>query len=289
MLRKLKFSQNMLTKYDNFKHKFIKKWLLKNYCYIFQQTHAQYKTEVVKRAYVFWWQGENNAPEIVKVCIDSIRKNSGLDIVVISKDNYADWISLPDYIVHKMQEGKIGLAHFSDIIRFNLLFERGGLWLDATDLVTDAIPEYVFNYSFYSIKSAYAYSLGWKWTSFYMAAHKGDYLCGRMVEFYNHYWKDHDRAITYLFLDCWLSILYENDYIVKKEIDDYPYDNINIFAMTSIMNVEYCSDIFESARAKSYIHKTSYKNSYLEKIDDKLTIWGYLKQNENLNARELEG
>jgi hypothetical protein len=40
--------------------------------------------------------------------------------------------------------GKMTVTHFSDILRFNLLKNNGGLWLDATIFVNKPIPEKYF-------------------------------------------------------------------------------------------------------------------------------------------------
>ena len=62
---------------------------------------------------------------------------------------------MPDYITDKWQRGIIGNAHFSDLLRLELLIEKGGYWIDATVLCTDSkMLEFIdkqplFLYSFY--------------------------------------------------------------------------------------------------------------------------------------------
>ena len=53
--------------------------------------------------WVMWWQGEQQAPEIIKKCIASIRHyaGEGREVVVIDQQNYAQWISLPNYVIEK--------------------------------------------------------------------------------------------------------------------------------------------------------------------------------------------
>lgn len=85
--------------------------------------------------WVFWWTGEETAPEIVKACIKSIRRNAnGHRVIFLSKDNLHDYVTLPDFIEKKHNDGNIGHAHYSDIVRISLLAEYGGVWIDSTVL-----------------------------------------------------------------------------------------------------------------------------------------------------------
>lgn len=279
VFRKLRLSQKILDKYDCYKHIQVENFLYSQYKKIVnkEMVETNKAIEINKTGYVFWWQGEQDAPELVKICIKSIRENSGINIIVLSKENLNEYVSLPKYIMQKFKEGKISLPHFSDIIRFNLLYDRGGVWIDATNLMTGKIPDSIFEFSFYSIKDAYKNSLGWKWTSFYMAAKKHDYLCGCMVDFYNQYWKEHDMALTYLFLDCWLTVLYKKNNGVRQEIDSYHSSKLKVFELLQILGNDFSENEYENTCNESYIHKLTYKRKFAEKNNDKLTGWGYLK------------
>lgn len=287
LMRMLKFPQQILFAYDRFKHRRVQAYLYKKYAHMVDKQEKK-PYSVHKVAYVFWWQGEENAPELVQTCIRSIRENSGLEVVLITKDNYDQYVELPAYIVDKMQAGKMTLAQFSDILRFNLLYKWGGVWIDATNFLTGQIPEKVFSYPVYSVKRAYAPSYGWKWTCFYICAQKNDYLCGLMVDFFNQYWESHETVITYLLVDCWLSVLYNHNQRVREEIDNIPDDEVDVFAITGIVGQIYSHERYENAKKASYIHKLTYKESYSESINGKLTVWGYIKQRENPDACELE-
>ena len=282
VLNKLKFPKNLRVKYANFKHKKVRKYLLKNYGYLLnEQTGARLPSqgEGRKTAYVFWWQGEGNAPEVVKTCIDSLRRNSGAEVVVLSQDNYKNYVDLPDYIIDKMQSGKMGLAVFSDIVRFNLLYRHGGVWIDSTCLVVGKFPDEVFSYSFYSINSPATRAEQFRWTSFFLASRRGDPVCGRMAEFYNEYWRDHDCSITYLLTDCWLNVLYENVPEVRGEIDAYPLSDVDFDALAEIIGEAYDESTFKAAAGKSFFHKLTYKLPYREENEGKLTVWGFIKNN----------
>lgn len=279
VIKKINLSKKTILKFDNYKHKIYQKYLYKKYNYLIDSELILPRQSIEKKIFVFWWQGEENAPKIVKSCINSIRQKNRMEVVVISEKNYSEYVCLPNYIIQKVHEGKIGLAHFSDILRFNLLFYYGGVWLDATDYLFEEIPDEVFKYSFYSLKSAFENGLGWKWTSFYMVAKQYDYLCGKMVEFYNEYWKDHICPLTYLILDCWLTVLYKYDWKIKAEIDAYPRDQMNVFSLICSMEQEFTQTKIDDIKKDAYIHKVTYKTDFLENINGKMTVYGYIVQN----------
>lgn len=89
---------------------------------------------------VCWFQGESEMPPLVKGCFVSIKSHvSKHPVILITKENYAKYISIQDYIIKKLRDGKISYTHFSDIIRNYLLADHGGVLLDATILLTDEL------------------------------------------------------------------------------------------------------------------------------------------------------
>ncbi len=98
-----------------------------------------------EHAFTIWYQGEEQAPPLVKACFRSMRRHLKQPLVVLDEKTLFDWISLPDFIVRKWREGKIPHTQFSDICRIELLYQHGGLWFDATDFVTAPVPQYIMD------------------------------------------------------------------------------------------------------------------------------------------------
>ena len=79
------------------------------------------------KVWVCWFQGYESAPPLVKACINSMhRVMQEKEIIILTKTNYKQYIELPDYIEEKFEKGKIGMAHFSDLLRISLLAKWGG-------------------------------------------------------------------------------------------------------------------------------------------------------------------
>ena len=108
------------------KQRQVLKYLKENY----SDFISNYKSETSNQTensgviWTMWWQGEQNLPEVVRMCIASIKHHKGSHpLKIITKYNYNDYIKLPDYILEKVNSGAITLTHFSDIVRFYLLYE----------------------------------------------------------------------------------------------------------------------------------------------------------------------
>ena len=79
-----------------------------------------------------WLQGMENAPELVKVCLESLRASIREDVIVLDAQNYTDYVTLPEYVTRKYKKGIIPPALFSDMLRLELLIKYGGTWIDST-------------------------------------------------------------------------------------------------------------------------------------------------------------
>ena len=130
------FKKDAIYRVVQKKHEFVLSYLREAYSYrIDQYKEIKSIVNIPDHHYIWvmWWQGEQAAPELVRMCIDSIRRNAnGAEVVVITKDNYRDYVDIPDYIIEKHRAGVISFAHLADITRMFLLAGYGGLWLDST-------------------------------------------------------------------------------------------------------------------------------------------------------------
>ena len=89
-----------------------------------------------KKIWFCWLQGLENAPEVVKACYNSLTRLTGYSLKVINEKNWREYITLPDYIIRRREKKQIPPAHFSDLLRLELLIKYGGTWIDSTVLCT---------------------------------------------------------------------------------------------------------------------------------------------------------
>ena len=77
--------------------------------------------------WVFWLQDERNAPKIVQLCISSIRKYAGdHPVILLNRATLGNYLDIPNHIVEKMEDGIISPTHYSDVIRYMLLYKYKG-------------------------------------------------------------------------------------------------------------------------------------------------------------------
>lgn len=172
------------------------------------------------------------APEVVRLCISSIRHHAnGAKVVVLDKDNYKKYVSLPEHIMEKFGKG-ITVTELSDIIRMLLLRDYGGLWLDSTILCTKDIPAEIFDYSFYTLRlkdhglkeQDFLISHG-RWSIFAIGAEKGKLLFELVSWMLQEYWKTHTEIVDYFLTDYCINRCYEEVGIIREEVDRLPvYD-----------------------------------------------------------------
>lgn len=92
----------------------------------------------------YWGQGlsKSDMPEVVQMCFDSVDKYKGdYTVIRLCDDNLKEYIDLPEYVYEKYNNGIFGKAHFSDLVRLALLNVYGGVWLDATILLTAPLED----------------------------------------------------------------------------------------------------------------------------------------------------
>ena len=101
-----------------------------------------------------WLQGEENAPELVKKCLKSVKKHAnGRRVIVLDEETVKDYIDVDSVIYEKYKQGLIIPAHFADYVRLELLAKYGGTWVDATILFTENLPSKILNEPFFMFKT----------------------------------------------------------------------------------------------------------------------------------------
>ena len=250
--------------------------------------------------WVCWWDGEESMPPLVKVCYNSIRLNAGKHPVqLVTKYNYHDFVSIPEYIIEKVNAGKITLTHFSNILRVNLLYDHGGIWMDATILALNNIL--LEGSSFYTLKApakSASVTLNCfegissetlhksanlnkippisRWSGFLLAGTKNSPIFAYLKDILYAYWKDHDDQIDYLLFDYTIALGYDNIPVIKKLIDGVPCSSVEKFELEKNLNEEYSGEQFEQYSLMAF-HKLTWKKTFnIQTKNGKLTIYGHI-------------
>lgn len=215
--------------------------------------------------FIMWWQGEKNAPPLVKACIDSVRRHAhGHKVIVISEDNVGQYVHIPDFVLDKVNGGGISFTHLSDIIRLNLLTLYGGAWIDSTVYCVKDIPESLFAKPFYSIhfgRYTKDPSHG-RWTTFLMFAAKGNGIVSRTLKYHYIYWLKHNVVADYIMFDYFINQVITEDEGLKRQVDAIPVENKDVFLLLQHLDDEGFDLEDFVARHDTIFYKLSWKRKF---------------------------
>ena len=227
-----------------------------------------YNSDVESPIWVLWKQGLDNAPLIVKKCVQSIKKHCcNKPVIVLSEENVSNYIIMPD-----MKNKNISPALYSDLLRFTLLEHYGGIWIDATVLLTSDIPQFIFDSDYFCffddtcmIKN-YALMCNW-----FISCKKNNVIAyetrNLLYAYVNRYKNIPEYLICYIFST-----------LSKDNNSDFYISNLcsnNTRLLFKSLDSKFNYNIWNNILNASFLHKVTYKitNDILE---DSENIYNFL-------------
>lgn len=182
--------------------------------------------DLLSNIYVMWWQGIDHAPRLVQNNIKRMQQIFGQENVhVITQENWKEYCSISDTIISKFNDNRISITAFSDIIRFNLLKNHGGLWIDSTVILSNKSKDILSKYSnkeFFSISNKdndYHYISKSRWTAWLVGGRPSYPLFEFINSFYEIYFIKHDFLIDYYTTDDIIAYFYIISDNFRKDIE----------------------------------------------------------------------
>lgn len=246
----------------------------------FIETQAPRCTEGIKGSnfpiWIFWWQGASAAPEIVQICMESVRKNAnGHPVHIVDSTNYQEFVDIPKHILDKLQAGTISLTHFSDILRMSLIATHGGFWLDATIFYTKEIGGPEFDRPIFSGRNPngdLSNISRWNWTGYAIYGRKDGALFRLVRDLFDVYWREHDRMIDYFLIDYFIKLVYDHCPAVREQIDAIPKNNTAIYYLQEHFNEAYIAGDHDRIVSGNYhntwMFKLTWKANHVLKTED---------------------
>ena len=190
--------------------------------------------------WICWFQGVDSAPELVKRCIESVQRHAtDAQVILLNDENIPQYLDLPQHIKKKYASGHISKAQYSDIIRTSLLYEYGGVWMDATVFMTKSLPESFYENEFSSLRfenDENALSQGF-WTAYFLASRKGCILTKFVRDILYRYWLHHDTLIEYFLIDYSFLYARERYPLFHQIMNEQPITGNNRFLIRQYINV----------------------------------------------------
>lgn len=182
------------------------------------------KNDKNDKIFSIWFQGEENAPDLVKACYRSVRSQCKQELIVLDEKTIFDYITLPEVIVQKYKEGKIHKAHFADICRVELLYQYGGYWLDSTDFMMTPMPDWIEKEDFFIFLTGTKYGSPYSFAqNCFIRARKGAYLLAAWRAMILKYWMRENREFDYFMHQLLFKTLVTYDRRAKQYFEKMPH------------------------------------------------------------------
>ena len=211
-----------------------------------------------------WWQGEDQADPLFKMCINSARKHTHRPVVTLTKDNYHEYFAIPDHILRKFSEGKIKIQHICDLMVVSIMAAEGGFFTGATVWWSQDAPEGVLNAPFYTCRAVsgnHENVSRSRWVGYVMGGNKEFPLFSFTRDCLHEYWEKCDKAVDYLMMDYIFELAYRNIPCVREMIDSLPEKN-NMLRNDLIMHLgePYDKETFRNyTDGDTFLYKLSWK------------------------------
>lgn len=239
-----------------------------------------------KIIWTLWMQGYENAPELVKSTIDSIRKFAELNnfqFILLEENTIEKYIVFPKLIKEKMDLGVIDYTKISDILRVSLLAKYGGTWVDATIYMKEEFDSSLLLQNYYTIKTGgiedYSPNISNnRWKGFFLSGNSSLFSFTR--DFFFEYYSRYDIAVDYLLIDYIFDMAYKYDEKIKNQMLKLEKSNPNLFWLESHLGDKFDQKVWDNITETTKVFKTTYKlsgeiksnknNFYSKLIDGKL-------------------
>lgn len=250
--------------YSYYKRK-LKKYL-KVYGEVFDTKTLKNNENNIDESKTIWWcwlQGLDNAPQIVKKCYQSVEfyaEKMNYNLVCLDSQNLFNYVSIPDFVVHKWKNGDIGPAAFTDICRLSLLIEYGGIWIDSTVLLTGEIDREILDADVFFFKSSYTGISIRKVSNWFISAkRKNNLFLLSLRDSLLYYWEENCRMEDYFIFHLFVALLSEEQELQGGYSEIPFYCNSYPKLMEREMFEKFDVKVFKHILKQSNIHKITYK------------------------------
>ena len=259
------FRRKSLSQADCVLRSHVSPMLREEFFPIMRRQEKYYSTQTLShtrsnKVWFFWMQGIEEAPEIVKFCLKSLKRNlADRDIVVLNSSNIKEYVELPDYINVKHEKGIISHAKFSDLLRLELLIKYGGTWIDSTVYCSDG--QYSHEVMTSDLFVFQRFRKGTKafggLSNWFITSCTNHVILLILRDMLYEYWKRYDCDLNYFIFHLFFCMIAEYH---QKEIDNMPkHSNSYPLALGSRLAEQYDASWYENLCSYTTFHKLTHK------------------------------
>jgi hypothetical protein len=205
--------------------------------------------------WVFWAQGFAQAPDVVKMCRETMTRHLTRPVVELTDESIEALVSLPADIDAMVTDRTAR----SDLLRLELLARYGGTWLDATCYLTDDVgaqlTEYARASGFFAPAKENTTIGTWNLT-----AEPGHHLVTMTLEALYAHWRQHGKLAHYFTFHHLFEALALTDPRFGELFEATPrVPTAQSLRLRHLMSRDVTDQEFERALSRTSIHKLSYK------------------------------
>jgi Tfp pilus assembly protein PilF len=206
------------------------------------------------KVFVFWAQGIDAAPPVVRRCAQAVRRHHNEGDVL-----FLDQAAVREHVPPALAERLHGnWTRLSDLLRLELLSTYGGVWMDATCLprarMQDAVPD-LMGSGFFAFTYRHARLGNW-----FLASEPNHYVVAMLREAHRTYWDAYDHVVDYYLFHHLFEVLYHLDQRFSALWDSTPRLPVRrATAYSKILAEPYDPERARELLEHSFVHKLSYK------------------------------
>ncbi|KAF1024684.1 MAG: hypothetical protein GAK29_02399 [Acinetobacter bereziniae] len=229
----------------------------------------------------YWGQGiQSDLPHIVELCFSSVDQfKADYQIIRLDESNIKDYLDLPDFVWNKKNNPKFKHAFFSDIIRLALLNVYGGVWLDATILLTAPIESRILEADYFMFQRYKDASNKELWCKFqndyfdwsdeqnvnvlnsFIVGKKGNKVLQICLDVLLNFWRTQENIPHYFFFQIMYDVLIKGRLKSKQcEIIDDTLPHLLQFKLNEPIDLVEYNNILQ----RTNIHKMTYIDRIVE-------------------------
>lgn len=249
--------------------------------------------EEQRKIWVCWWQGYDKMPVLCKMCFNQLKSvlTEQYQLVLITQDNYMNYANIPEVIIRHLEEGKIPITQFSDILRQALLAQNGGVWIDSSVWCTEKVNDMLmFTTAFWSVKLKEPddkTNIGQQisqcqWNSFLLGGQKGNIVNRFVLDCMIKYYSEHEYVLDYFLQNLLIRVGYENVPAIKEAIDSVEASNPMLYDLYRHMDDPFDQKVWDQLTKETGFFKLTQKRPYEKEIDGNTTFYGWLSSNSEI-------
>lgn len=232
-----------------------------------EKKYQEQQVDTERKVWVCWFQGIDNAPAIVKRCYLSLKENiTDREIVLLTENNYRNYVSFPEEIQRKIDCGVIKDAHMSDLLRLELLQRYGGTWIDATVFCgSEKIPQFMLDSDLFLFQCLKPGKDGQPSviSNWFITAKPNQKFIFMVKELLYDYWRNNDEVVDYFIFHDFFQMLIERYPEEWNKV--VPFSNSTPHILLLRLFEEYDDNIWKAVMTMTPFHKLSYKFDDFEK------------------------